>query len=320
MIRIGIMGAARIAESAMLVPAAARTDVCVTHVAASELDRERAYAAQHGLEPAGGYEALLQRSDIDLVYIALPPSAHRHWTIKALQSGKAVLCEKPFAMNAREASEMVSVSLMTERPLLEAIHYRFHPFIIEARRVISEREVGRIVKARASFRVPIPYEAEEFRWRRELGGGALMDLGCYPIHALRTLLGNEPRVTEASVVIEHGVDAEVTARLRFLQTDDVTIQCGMTGTTRQLDLEITGECGRISISNFVAPQLGSMLRIETPSGLHEEEAGIVSTYDAQLQHVVDVLKHGAPPITGGKDAVANMRLIEAVMARGLEPA
>jgi predicted dehydrogenase len=298
----------------MLRPASQRNDMVVTHIAARDSHREAAFASEHGLATAGGYEALIERDDIDLVYVAVPPSGHCEWSIRAVQAGKAVLCEKPFAMNAEQARQMVDAAKRTGRPLMEAFHYRFHPTLKRAQTLLRERAIGPLTGARASFCTVIPETEGEFRWNPALGGGAIMDLGCYPIHALRTLIGAEPEVVTASATYAASVEAEATATLRFDGGIHATIRCGMRSTQREWDLELVGARGRLTISNFIVPHHGGTLKLETPAGSLNEDAESISTFAAQLAHVADVLLRRAEPLTGGADAIANMRAIEAVRA------
>ncbi|MBT8088956.1 MAG: Gfo/Idh/MocA family oxidoreductase, partial [Gammaproteobacteria bacterium] len=129
MIRFGILGAARIAPVAVIRPAALLPAVKVTAVAASSPGKARAFADQHDVPGiAENYSALIDSADVDAVYNALPPNLHEQWTVAALKSGKHVLCEKPFAMNAAQARRMVDTADASKRILVEAFHYRFHPY------------------------------------------------------------------------------------------------------------------------------------------------------------------------------------------------
>ncbi|WBM79998.1 Gfo/Idh/MocA family oxidoreductase [Cryobacterium breve] len=144
MLRIGILGAAGIAPAAIIRPARRRTDVVIAAVASRRASAAAAYALEHGIERSyGDYRALLADPDIDLVYVALPPSEHAEWSIAALEAGKDVLCEKPFAMNATEAGRMRRVAAETGQRLIEAFHDRYHPLSLETRRHSRLRPAGR---------------------------------------------------------------------------------------------------------------------------------------------------------------------------------
>jgi predicted dehydrogenase len=260
------------------------------------------------------------RDDVDLVYVALPAAGHKYWTLRALECGKAVLCEKPFAMNAREAQEMVSAAASAGLPLIEAFHYRFHQAIHRAQNIVQRGQLGRLLRARACFATGIPHSADELRWCAEQGGGAVMDLGCYPIHALRTLLGEEPAVESARAAYAHGVEAQAWATLSFPSGVRAEIWCSMQEPAISWDLEIVGEFGQLALSNFVAPQYGCVLRTEIHDHVTELAIDGPSTYDAQLEHVVDVLLNDALTLTGGADAVANMRVLDEVRLQALRSA
>ncbi len=318
MLRIGLLGASKIAPRAVIEPAAARNDVAVTAVGARSQEKAQAYAAEHGIPRVADYEGLVDHQDVDLVYIALPPSEHLDWTRRALEAGKGVLVEKPFAMTGDEAQTMVDAAQRAGKPLLEAFHYRFHDAFARAQAVLAEGRLGAIVSAGAAFDAHIAKRDGELRWVRALGGGALMDLGCYALHALRTLLGDEPQVLAAECDIEQGVDAATRARLRFGDVE-ATIACDMRPAARHDALTITGERGRLEFSTFVAPHRpeATLAVIDGETGEREalSTAG-ATTYAAQLEHVMRVMTGRAEPLTGGKDAVAQARAIDAIYARG----
>ena len=147
--------------------------------------RAAVFAAEHQIPVAASdYAALLDLPEVDVVYNALPPAMHRDWTIAALERGKAVLCEKPFAMNAAEAEAMAAAARGTGGLLVEAYHYRHHRVMHDAVALMRSGRLGAPVRAEARFEVPIARTETELRWQGRLGGGALMDLGCYPLHAL----------------------------------------------------------------------------------------------------------------------------------------
>ena len=147
-----------------------------------------------------------------------------------------------------------------------------------------------------------------------------MDLGCYPIHALRTLLGEEPTVQSARALYAHGVEAQAWATLAFASGVRAEIWCSMEAPAISWDLEVIGEFGQLALSNFVAPQYGCVLRTEIHGHVSEQTVAGLPTYDAQLEHVVDVLLNGAPTLTGGADAIANMRVLDEVRLQAMRGA
>jgi predicted dehydrogenase len=311
-LRIGLLGASRIAPKAVIAPAAARDDVVITAVAARDLGRARAYAQTHGIDAAvEGYEALIGRDDVDLVYCALPPAGHIDPCLLALEAGKALLIEKPFAMTSGQAETIARAAVAANRPALEAFHYRFHAMFQRALAIMDEGRLGRLVSVHGLFDAPIAQGPGELRWIAAEGGGGTMDLGCYVLHALRTLIAEEPDLVSASAVLEHGVDAEMTASLAFPSGISATVSCSMTRPRRD-DILIEGEAGGLRLTNFVSPQRGGRLTLVTAAGETTETAQGPGSYDAQLDHVIEVMRGAAQPLTGGADAVANMKIIDAV--------
>ena len=321
-IRVGILGAARIAPAALIDPARARSDVHVVTVAARDPARATAFAAAHGLDDAcDDYAALVARDDLDLVYVALPPDLHCRWSIAALEAGKAVLCEKPFALDADEAQRMVDAADRSGGVLIEGFHYRFHALMRKAVAIVRDGLIGDPVGARASVNYPIPTGEGEPRWSAAHGGGAIMDLGCYGLHALRTLLGVEPRILAARTRWERGVDAASTVRLAFGDLE-AQLSADMAPPEPSTDLVIEGTRGRLQINGLVLPQRSGRLRLTADGPTRDLPIEGASSYAAQLDHVVGVLRGREVQLTGGADAIANMRAIDSIraMARASEPA
>ncbi len=317
MIRMGILGASKIAPQALIEPARRRADCQVICVAARDEGRASAYAAQHAIpESTGSYEALIARPDIDLIYNALPPHRHADLTIAALEAGKAVLCEKPFAMNATEAKAMTEAAERTGRPLIEAFHYRYHPMFAEVLAQLRSGAIGKLCAIRSEFSVAIKYRPGELRHDLALGGGALMDLGCYALHWTRTVAGSEPRVVKASAKLsEHGVDLVTTAQLEFEGGVTAQVRTSMApGQRFKALLAIQGTEGILVARNPLHPHRGHSITIRKGLSIKRYTVPGETTYDHQLAHMIDVLKTNAPPLTGGADGVANMALIDAVYA------
>ena len=315
MIRIGLLGASGIAPLAMVAPVAKREDCEIVCVAARSADKARAFADTHGIPDAvEGYEALIARDDIDLVYNGLMNDRHADLSIAAVEAGVAVLCEKPFAMNAGEAERMVAAAQGAGRPLLEGFHYRYHPAFAAFADAVEE--AGSVKRWEGRFIVGIPETST--RYVPSLGGGALMDLGCYPLHAIRTLTGAEPHVVDADAIqTDTGVDRRMEATLLFGGTS-ATIAFDIGSEERIMDLAAETDGGRVTYEMFVHPYIGHRIAVE--GDVVSEGPTQMTTFDHQLSHVVDVLEGRAEPLTGGADAVANMRAIDAIYrAAGMEP-
>ncbi len=317
MIRMGLLGASKIAPQALIAPVRRRDDCEIVCVAARDGDRASAYAWQHGIpESLSSYEALIAHPGIDLIYNALPPHRHADLTIAALEAGKAVLCEKPFAMNAREARAMTDAAKRTGKPLLEAFHYRFHPMFDDILAQIRNGAIGRLCAIKSEFSVAIKYRPGELRHDPALGGGALMDLGCYALHWARTVAGSEPSVIQATCKLsERGVDLVTTAQLEFGGGVTAQVRTSMApGQRFKALLAIQGTEGILVARNPLHPHRGHSITIRRGLSIRRHTVPGETTYDHQLAHMIDLLKAKAPALTGGADGVANMALIDAVYA------
>jgi predicted dehydrogenase len=325
MIRIGILGAARIAPRGIVTPANALLGAEVIAIAARNLERAQDFAAQHSIPMAfGSYAELIARDDIDLVYVALPPSAHLEWCSAALASGKHVLVEKPFANNAQDAAQLVAAARAANRHLIEGFHYRFHPLFERTLAALQNGEIGKIRHIEAVFNANLPDTPGELRYIEALGGGALMDLGCYCMHWIRTVAGDEPTVVSASArCATPGVDIEIEADLAFTSGPTARLQCSMQPQDGALSryLRVRGDKGVLELDNPVSPHSGSTLSIESEnSPMPQLVSGGDTTFHFQLRHVIEVIEGRAKPLTGGDDAIGNMRAIDAVYrAAGLKP-
>ena len=317
MIRIGLLGASRVSRYAVVEPAAGIRAFRVSAVAARDPARAADFAAEQGIpRVATDYEALVTSDDVDLVYNGLPPSGHARWSIAALEAGKHVLCEKPFAMDASEAQAMVDVAGQSGNALIEAYHYRFHPLFARVLEVIGSGRIGAPRDIEARFNVAIAPVPGEIRYDPALGGGAMMDLGCYCVHWARSVMAAEPEVVSATATRHAtGVDVGMHAVLEFPGGARARLSSSMAGDLPDgLDAElvVTGDHGRLTVVNPVAPHMGHELLVETPDGTLREEVAGGTTYHHQLLHVLDVLEGNAQPLTGGSDAVASMRVLDRI--------
>jgi predicted dehydrogenase len=325
MIRIGILGAARIAPRGIVTPANDLLGTEVVAVASRDPARARDFASEHSIPLAlGSYSELIARDDVDLVYVPLPPSAHLEWCTAALASGKHVLVEKPFSSNSQDAARMVAAARAAGRHLLEGFHYRFHPLFERALSELRAGAIGRIRHIDAQFNAALPDTPGELRYIEELGGGALMDLGCYCLHWIRTIAGDEPSVVSATArCAVPGVDLDMEARLAFTSGPTATLKCSMQPEDGVLfrRLRVEGDKGVLEMDNPVSPHAGATLSIESESAsLPEIASGGDTTFHYQLRHMLEVIAGRTQPLTGGEDAIGNMRAIDAIYrAAGLRP-
>lgn len=313
MMKIGLLGAARIAPIGIIQPAARREDVVITHLACRDQARAKDFCAANDLQNITftDYAALAGQADVDIIYCALPPALHVDLVEAALLHGVHVLCEKPLAMNGAEAARMAAAAQKGGAVLLEAFHYFFHPALKAFELAMQNAPIGGIKSVRSVFNVPIPKTPGQLRYIPELGGGALMDLGCYNLHAIRQLFG-EPRISKAAADIKHGVDVALHVQMRCGDIN-AEMSCDMRGSAAREDyIEIIGSEGRLRFDSFVAPHRGYKFSYSDNNyDDHHEGPSELMTYDYQLAHFIDMIGGAAPRLTA-EDGVKQMRAIETI--------
>ncbi len=320
-VRLGILGAARIAPFSVLKHARALDGVEVVAVAeeyrsARHLER---YAKKHRIPRTHrSFEGLLSSKDIDAVYVPLPISMHADWCVAAIEAGKHVLCEKPFAANAGEVERVHRAAGGTELVVAEAMHFRYHPLVDRVRQIIRDGEIGDVTRIDASFSAYLPFD--DFRFHYETGGGATLDMGCYPIGFIRAVTEEEPEVLSAEAGL-HGalIDRWMRARMRLPSGADVKLFVGMRcSRLLSVSMKIEGTRGRIGILNFIKPEVYHRLVVKTEAGSRSERVPGGSTYRAQLEAFVNAVREGSEPATTVSDALNNAKVIDALyLAAGL---
>jgi predicted dehydrogenase len=320
-LRFGILGAARIAPTALVAPARRVPEATVLAVAARDPERAQRFATRHGIPRVHpSYEALVADPEIEAVYVPLPNSLHAAWTIRTLEAGKHVLCEKPFAATVAEAETMAAAAERSGRVLMEAFHYRYHPLFARLRAVLDAGEIGTVrhLEAHLCFPLPLP---NDIRYRADLAGGALMDAGCYAVHLVRHLAGAEPEVVGANPRwTRGGVDRFMEAHLRFADGRTARITCSLLSLALlRASARVEGSTGRLGVLNPFAPQYFHLMRIVTPAATRIERVHDAPTYDHQLRAFVAAVRRGEPFPTHPADAIANMRVIEAIYAAAGRP-
>jgi len=321
-LRFGILGAARIAPMALIQPARRVAEAHVLAVAARDAEKARAFGMKHGIPRIhDSYDALLADPEIDAIYNPLPNGLHCAWTIKALRAGKHVLCEKPIASNADEAQQMANAARESGRVLVEAFHWRYHPLAKRVKEVLASGAIGAPRHYEAALAFPIGMMRNDIRWRWDLAGGALMDAGCYTVSMVRHMAESEPEVETAKAWLwSPQVDRRMQAKLRFADGRSAAILASMwSRTLLKMSLRITGERGEVRVFNPIAPHFYNRVTVRTPNGATSEHVAGEATYTCQLRAFIDHVRNGTPVPTGPDDAIANMRVIDAVYrAAGLK--
>lgn len=321
-LRIGILGASRIAELSIVKPATA-TGHRLVAVAARDVARARQFAGQHGVERVHAtYDDLLADPEIEVVYNPLANALHAPWNLRAIAAGKHVLAEKPFASNATEAREVAAAAQAAGVVVLEALHYPFHPLFRRVCTLLAEGAVGEIRQVEAVLRMPAPPDSDP-RWSLELAGGAAMDLGCYSLHAIRQLglrfLGGEPTVVSATGVTRAGrpgVDQSLAVRLRYPSGATATGVADMdAGDVADFHLTVTGTDGVLHVPDYPRPhEDDSLVLRRTGEAGVVEHLGTRSSYTYQLEGFAAALRDGAPLPYDVDDAVPQAELVDAAYA------
>lgn len=324
--RIGILGAARIAPLALINPAKENAEVVVTSVAARDTSRAETFAAKHGIAGVHtSYEALIANPDIDAVYNPLPNGLHGRWTRAALAAGKHVLCEKPFTANAAEARKISELAAQSDQVVMEAFHYRYHPLIQRVEQIIASGELGKLERVDVAVCFPLP-KFSDIRYDYSLAGGATMDAGCYAVDMVRAFGESTPEVVSAHAKLrDPQVDRAMTAELRFAGGHTGRLRCSMWSVDLlRLNAKVIGDEGELRVPNPVMPQSFRRISIRSGAGKRVERFSRRASYAYQLDAFAAAVLRGEPVKTTPDEAVENMTVIDAIYrAAGLplrEPA
>jgi len=324
-LRLGVLGAARISERA-IVPPARETGTRLVAVAARDRARAEEFAAAHDVERVlDSYADVIADPEVEAIYNPLANGLHGPWNLAAIEAGKHVLSEKPFASNAEEAAEVRDAAAKADVVVLEGFHYLFHPVTMRLHELIDSGELGDLQHVEATMIIPAP-DDDDPRWSLPLAGGALMDLGCYALHAHRMLApwgGGEPTLAAARGEERDGkpgVDEWIDADLEFPSGATGSARCNMAGEYLRMSCRIVGSRGEATAANFVLPHQDDRIFVATPAGDRIEQLGTRLSYTYQLEAFIARLRDGEPLPIDADDAVTSMQLIdECYRAAGFEP-
>ena len=326
-LRIGVLGASRIAELAIVAPANELGHRLVA-VAARDPRRAQMFAEKHGVERVlGGYGDVIDDAEVDVVYNPLANALHAPWKLAAIAAGRPVLTEKPFARNRAEALRVAEAADAAGITVMEGFHYLFHPVTRRAFDLAGDGTLGEIQHVEARMAMPAP-DVDDPRWSLELAGGALMDLGCYGLHIMRMLgrlgpagIGGQPSIVSAHAVQRTpGVDAWCDVELGFPGGATGLSANSMVADDYSFTLRIVGTKGDALVHNFIKPHDDDRLTIRTAAGTRVERLGTRPSYTYQLEAFAAHVLHGAPLPIGTADAVENMAYIDAAYrAAGMAP-
>ena len=326
-LRIGVLGASRIAESAIVRPAAELGHRLVA-VAARDRGRAEVFAGKYGVERVlDGYQAVIDDPEVDVVYNPLANSLHAPWNLTAIAAGKPVLSEKPFARDEAEARRVARAADAAGVTVMEGFHYFFHPVTRRAFELAGGGTIGMVTHVEVRLAMPAPGE-DDPRWSLQLAGGALMDLGCYGLHVMRSLgsLAMPGIEGRPSIVRAHAeqrtpeVDAWCDVELGFPGGATGLAAQSMVADDYSFTIRIVGTAGDLVVHDFIKPNEDDRLTINTAAGTTVEHLGTRASYTYQLEAFAAHVEHGAPLPFGVADAVANMTFVDtAYRAAGMHP-
>jgi predicted dehydrogenase len=314
-LRIGVLGAARISDVSLLGPA---QELGVRLVAVATRDRLRteAYAQAHGIEKVHDtYADVIADPDIEAIYNPLPNSAHAPWNLAAIAAGKHVLTEKPAASNTAEARRVHHAVDGTGTVVFEGFHYRYHPQFDRLAQLVTGDVIGELQRLDVTMAMPAPAD-DDLRWSWPLSGGAMMDLGCYCVHVIRSvarLQFAEPSLVSANATERSGrlhVDETFEAEFQLPGGVPAYAHVNMAASGVTMTIDVTGSRGKAVFADFVHPQDEDRLTISVDGTERVEHLDRRSTYSYQLEAFVAAVRDGQPFPTTTADTVATMRLID----------
>lgn len=320
-VKWGILGNAEIAR-VCVIPAMQKSRNGKVHALASRSpERARQVAAENNIARVyGDYDDLLSDPEVDAVYIPLPNHLHHPWTLRALRAGKHVLCEKPLACDAREAQEMVSVAADAGLLLMEGIMYRFHPRSQRIKEIAANGSIGTVRLVRSAFCYPMDKEllesGQNARLKPDMGGGALLDVGCYSVSVARWFLDAEPTQLQAQAVYHPaGVDVHFVGSLRFSGNGFATLEASFISALQQT-YTIIGADGAIELPHdaFIPWEKDAIFTVrhkDQEVGEQHVTSG-ADEYELMVEHFADAVLGKATLALTPEESVRNMRVLDAL--------
>jgi xylose dehydrogenase (NAD/NADP) len=321
-LRWGVLGAAGIAKLAVVPAIQGSRNGVVRVVGSRNPTASEAWAKEVGIpKVVGAYEAVLADPDIDAVYIPLPNSLHATWVERAAEAGKAVLCEKPLGLNAAEAEQMAERCSARGVPLMEGFMYRFHPQHRRVLQLVREGAIGELREVHAHLSVDLmnPPDAGNVRFAPALGGGALLDMGCYTVSIVRMAFGEEPEHVRGWQHVDErfGVDVSTAALLEFSGGRVALVSCSFEANGQGF-YRLIGRSGLIDVPRAVIPGLGDrsaetiVIKVDANGRRTQEEIAPVNQYRLMVEAFAEAVLKRQPMPLPPFDSIANLRALDAI--------
>lgn len=333
-LRWGVAGTAKIADQLVRAWELSNTNELVA-IASRDAAKAKAWAdKKHASRVFDSYESMLASNAIDAVYIPLPNGLHCEWTVKAAQQGKHVLCEKPLADNAAQVQEIIAARDANRVVIMEAFMYRFHPKTLKIKQMVEQGAVGELKIIRASFTFFLR-EPRNIRMNKGLAGGALMDVGCYPVNISRLVAGanpiavsarmvwgedapgvthNEPRIRTLTTGAAHldGVDHTLTAVMEFPNNVLAVVDCSFTADAHQW-LGVSGAHGHIGVTAPFRMGEDDQVILYDHEGKHQDVfVPGANEYHKMVDHFAAAVLQGTPLSYPLEDSLGQARTLDAL--------
>lgn len=321
-IKWGIIGNANIARACVLPAIQASRNGTVTALGTQHPHAAEALAEKHHIPSIyDTYEAVIQDPRVEAVYIPLPNHLHFPWTLKALEAGKHVLCEKPLALNETEAQEMAAAAKSCNVLLMEALMYRFHPRSLQIQQLVATGKIGRLRQIHSAFCFCMNKDQfmapDNFRLDPHTGGGALWDVGCYSVSLARWIMGCEPSHVQGEAVFSSkGVDIQFNGILRFPDGRTATFEAGFVSALQQT-FTISGDAGIIELPHdaFIPWERDARYTIR---GVADESGKVhvvpgADQYRRMVEHFSDAIHQSVCLPHSPQESINNMRVLDALL-------
>jgi len=282
-------------------------------VASRSFEKASTYARQWKIpKPYGSYDELLQDPEIDVVYISLPNHLHAEWTIKCLEAGKHVLCEKPLALETADVDRIKETSIKAGKLVMEAFMYRHHPQTAKVFELINQGAIGKLQFIRGSFTFNIKNE-DDIRLKKDFGGGSIWDVGCYPLSFARLLVGQEPeKVIGNAIMNSAGVDESFIGQLVFPNQVFVQFDSGFRSPARTV-MEVVGSDGSIHIPEPFKPGEKYSFILQRNKDIEKIKGKGIELYSGEIENLSKSIINQTPPLISLEDSKANIQTINALL-------
>lgn len=312
-VRWGVLSTATIGRT-QVIPAIFRAENAEMAAISSRGDRVYAAARELGIPKAyESYEALLDDPDIDAVYIPLPNHLHKEWVIKAAEKGKHVLCEKPAALSAEEAKEMIEACKEHGVKFMEAFMYQLHPQHARVKEIIASGEIGEVKLIKSSHSFYLNDREADIRMDKAMGGGSIYDVGSYCIQVIRHLTESEPVKVQAIAELDEttGIDLTSTVYMKMENGVKAMFDCSFDMINRN-EYEVIGTKGKIKVPFAFRPDINGGIGkvIVQTNGVSREEKIYGDIYRMEIEQFSRAILEGAEPIITAESTLKNMEVLD----------